>query len=138
MFPPKSNLSPTTKKNWTPSDENQPGVALNPGLTLQNGSSWGLSFFRFLGAEFFRFLWAEFFSAKKNKQTKKPKKQKTKKHKKTTKKHSPSSASASSGPWVVFFFLVPFAHKHQENQKNKKNTKKHSPSSEDNTLLMLS
>ena len=56
-------------------------------------------------------------------------------------KHSPSSASASSGPGVCFFgflvfvlfcfLLVPLL-------MNTKKTKKHSPSSEDNTLLMLS
>ena len=30
-------------------------------ISIQKGSSWGLSFLRFLGAEFFRFLGAEFF-----------------------------------------------------------------------------
>ena len=34
------------------------------GECIQKGSSWGLSFFRFLGAEFFRFLGAEFFQEK--------------------------------------------------------------------------
>ena len=62
-------------------------------FVLQKGSSWGLSFFRFLGAEFFRFLGAESFSAKKAKNTKQKKQ-----------KRSPSSASASSGPWVFFVF----------------------------------
>ena len=40
-----------------------------------------------MGAEFFRFLGPEFFFSKNNQ-----------------KEHSPSSASASSGPWVCVFF----------------------------------
>ena len=30
----KSGLNPTTKRNWTPPNQNQPGVLLNPGLTV--------------------------------------------------------------------------------------------------------
>ena len=105
-------------------------------ICIQKGSSWGLSFFRFLGAEFFRFLGAEFFSAKKKS-----------KNKKNTAHHLHLLVQGHGSVLFVLFFcwlfvgflffcFSAFAHKHQENQKTK--TKKHSPSSEDNTLLMLS
>ena len=101
---------------------------------IHQGSSWGLRFFRFLGAEFFRFLGDEFFrflGAEFVQQKKQQNKQKQQ-------QHSPSSEFASSGPWVCFFFFWCLCSQTPRRPRKPKKKQKHSPSSEDNTLLMLS
>ena len=73
-------------------------------IIIQKGSSWGLSFFRFLGAEFFRFLGG----GKKN----------TAHHLHLLVQGHGSGFLGGVSCFVVFFgFFGVFAHKHQENQK---------------------